>query len=469
MFLVPNFHKSDAIIAIDDCKNVFTFEDLSKLSLEIKNVVASRKLIFCLSTNSFASLGGYLSFLNHRIVPLMVDAGIDIDLLKNLLHIYKPNYLWLPNERLADFSSLSIVYSSHNYSLVTYCQDAVNLNEDLALLLTTSGSTGSPKLVRLTYKNIMSNAESITEYLQLSKEERPVTSLPMYYSYGLSVINSHVLVGATLLLTNKSVLQKEFWEFVKSEKATSIAGVPYTYEMLKRLRLLVMDIPQLRTMTQAGGKLAPDLVKEYVEQATAAGKRFIVMYGQTEATARMSYLPFDHALEKHSSIGIAIPRGKFMLRDADGDEIIGSDKDGELVYIGANVSMGYAECREDLAKGDENKGILYTGDIAHRDNEGFYYITGRIARFVKIFGIRVNLDMVEQLIKPITTPCACIGNDDQMTIFITEPGKEEEIKELLINKTGIHIRAFTIKVINHIPKNLSGKIQYAELSKLNDQ
>lgn len=288
----------------------------------------------------------------------------------------------------------------------------------------------------------------------------------MYYSYGLSVINSHLIKGATILLTDQSVIQKEFWSFAKEQKATSIAGVPYTYEMLKRLRIFRMDLPYLRTMTQAGGKLNANIAKEYMEQAEAIGRCFIVMYGQTEATARMSYLPWDKALEKYSSIGIAIPGGQFSLIDENGNEIAGSGIDGELVYTGPNVSLGYAECLEDLAKGDENHGILHTGDIACRDEDGYYYITGRMKRYLKIYGNRVNLDATEQLVKAVITSCACVGVDDKLTVFITEAGREEEIRSLLVKKTGLNARAFTVRVITSLPKNTSGKIQYTELSRL---
>jgi acyl-coenzyme A synthetase/AMP-(fatty) acid ligase len=343
-----------------------------------------------------------------------------------------------------------------------------NINPELLICLTTSGSTGSPKFVRLSEKNLISNAESIAEYLNITDKERPITSLPMYYSYGLSVINSHLIKGATILLTDKAVIQKEFWQFAKEQGATSISGVPYTYEMLRRLRIFNMDLPSLKTMTQAGGKLNAKIAKEYIDKSIENNKRFIVMYGQTEATARMSYLPMDKALDKYASIGMAIPGGQFSLKDNQGNEILDADVDGELIYKGDNVSLGYAENISDLAKGDENLGILSTGDVARRDTDGYYYITGRLKRFVKIWGNRCNLDATEQLVKSITTNCACAGVDDKITVFVTEAGLEESIKSLLSEKTGLNTRAFAVKVIDNIPKNDSGKVQYAELQKMLD-
>ena len=163
---------------------------------------------------------GYFSFLNNRHVQLMLDATIDSIRLQNLISIYNPNYLWAPNSLLEQFFNSKIVYSNWNFSLINLNKSNILLHEDLSLLLTTSGSTGSPKLVRLSFSNILSNAKSIAQYLKITDLERPITSLPMHYSYGLSVINSHLINGATILLTNFSVVQKEFWNFVKNKKAT---------------------------------------------------------------------------------------------------------------------------------------------------------------------------------------------------------------------------------------------------------
>lgn len=454
-----------SVAAISATEDSITYKDLSFFSDIFAQKVKQRSLIFHLCRNTVGSLAGYLGCLRNRVVPLMLDAGIERGLLAGLLAIYRPNYLWVPASQY-DNDLGTKIFEQYDYVLVEHCKEPVALSDNLALLLTTSGSTGSPKLVRLSYNNIQSNAEAIADYLDITAEERPITSLPMSYSFGLSVINSHLLKGATILLTDGAVMQKEFWNFAKEQKATSLSGVPYTYEMLRRLRIFRMDLPTLKTFTQAGGKLSAALVKEYVEQATVAGKRFVVMYGQTEATARMSYLPFERALEKNSSIGIPIPGGRFALVDENGSIITEPDKDGELVYYGANVSLGYAESREDLAKGDENKGVLYTGDIARRDSDGFYTITGRKKRFVKVFGNRVNLDAVEQIVKTVISSCACVGVDDKITVFITEPdpNKYSEIKSLLSQKTGLNTRAFSVQHLDKIPKNASGKVQYSVLS-----
>jgi len=374
-------------------------------------------LQFCLCKNTIESIVEYLACLEAGAPVVMLDATKDAETIENLRQIYQPG--------------------------ITKC------HPDLAVCLTTSGSTGSPKLVRLTLRNIIANAESIAEYLRIDANEQPITMLPMYYSYGLSIINSHLLKGATILLTDKSYAQREFWNFLRENEATSMSGVPYTWEMLRRLRFMRMDLPSVRTMTQAGGKLNAEIALEYIRWAKSVGKQFIVMYGQTEATARMSYLPWERAEEKYASIGVAIPGGKFSLAD-----------DGELIYQGENVSLGYAECAEDLMKGDENHGVLHTGDMARVDEDGYYYINGRKKRFVKVWGNRCNLDQVEQLVKPITTTCACAGVDDHITVFVTKDGLEKEIKDMLASKTGLNPIAFAVKVIDAIPVKDSGKIDY---------
>ena len=447
-----------------DNGEVLTYSELAVKANLLGKAIQYRSLIFCLCENTLESVVGYVSFINNNHVPLLLDAGIEANLLSNLLQTYQPNLIWLPKSRINEFPQCAIVYEEGNFTLLSYKAELLYLNKQLALLLTTSGSTGSPKLVRLSKENLTSNAESIIEYLKIDASETPITSLPMYYSYGLSVINSHLLSGSTILLTNTSIMQKEFWDFAKMGNATSLSGVPYTYQMLKMLRFFRMDLPHLKLLTQAGGRLAENLVTEFVTNCIGANKTFVVMYGQTEATARMSYLPFEKALEKSGSIGIAIPGGEFYLVDADGIKINEINVDGELVYVGNNVSLGYAENIDDLSKGDENQGTLYTGDIAKMDADGYFYITGRKKRFVKLYGNRVNLDEVEKILNLEFSSCVVVGNDDALTVYITTQNIEDKVRMHLTSKTGINSRAVVVKYIEEIPKSSSGKILYANLN-----
>lgn len=465
MWNLPEFKDNIAVVTENGKK--FSYGQLNDETEALATFVPGRCLVFNFCSNTIGSLLGYVSFINHGIVPLMLDEDIDRELLDNFLDLYKPDYLWLPSDKTTEFDG-DIVYSSNGYSLLKRKDEHVYpLYGELALLLTTSGSTGSPKFVRQSYKNIKANIRSIVDYLKIDETERAITTLPMNYSYGLSIINTHLSVGATLLLTGKTLMQREFWTFFTREKATSFGGVPFTYEMLDKLMFFRRKMPSLRTMTQAGGKILPVLHKKFAEYAAKEGKHFVVMYGQTEATARMAYLPSDKALEKVGAIGLPIPGGKIELIDANGDKVESPETVGELVYTGDNVTLGYAFYGEDLGKGDDRGGVLHTGDMAKYDADGYFYIVGRKKRFLKIFGNRVNLDETERLIKTYYPDfeCACTGTDDAMKIFITDETKLKEVQTFVADKTHLNFVAFHVEYIETIPKNDAGKTLYSELNK----
>ena len=466
MWDLKKFGENDALI--DDEGNRLTYQELDNEGGTIADAVGKRCLVFSLCENSIGSAVGYISFLNNRIVPVMLNANLESELLEKLLSAYCPSYLWVPDKLENQFDRFERAYRALGYVLLrTNYEIEYPLHNELALLLTTSGSTGSPKFVRQSYENIRTNTESIVEYLRIDESERPITTLPMNYTYGLSIIQTHISVGATILLTDKGLMQKEFWKFFKEQKATSFGGVPYTYEMLDQLRFTKMNLPSLHTMTQAGGKITPELHEKFARYAAEQDKKFVVMYGQCEATARMGYLPAKKAVEKKGSMGIAIPGGRFALVDVNGDPVNEPNITGELVYEGANVTLGYAECGQDLQKGDERNGILQTGDMAQFDEDGYYYIVGRKKRFLKIYGNRVNLDEIDRMIKGKfeNVEIASAGVDDHMYLFVTDKSVAEEVKKFAVYKTKLNPTAFKTIVINEIPKNDAGKTLYKELAK----
>jgi len=451
---------------IDESGSVTTYSGLQSACDTLVSHMETRSLIFILCTNEKGSLLGYTACVNNKIVPVMLDATLNEELLLSLIECYKPDYIWLPESMSVRFPDYPVMLTIWGFSLIkTPYNNVYPLNENLALLLTTSGSTGSPKLVRQSYNNIKSNTESIVTYLKLDGTERPITTMPMSYTYGLSIINTHLWVGSPIILTQKTLMQREFWQQFKEYGATSFGGVPYIYEMLEKLRFFRMELPKLKTMTQAGGKLSPELHRKFAEYAQANGKKFFVMYGQTEATARMSYLPHEKALEKYGSMGIAIPGGEFNLIDTDGNTIKTPDTVGELVYKGVNVTLGYADSGEDLIKGDEREGILVTGDMAKSDKDGYYYIVGRKKRFLKIYGNRVNLDETERMLQKHFSEAtfACGGTDDEMIVYTTTGTLSGSIQAFLSEKMSINRSAFKIVTVEEIPRNEAGKILYEKL------
>ena len=457
----------DKVALQNEFGHSMTYNVLNSEAQALADKIGHRCLVFSLCRNEIGSVIGYTAFIDNGIVPVMVNSHLEEMLLENLLKTYSPEYLWVPKDQADSFEGMTNEFEAYDYVLLKTGYDvSYPLYDELGLLITTSGSTGSPKLVRQSYTNVLDNAISIAEYLKLDDTERPITTLPMNYVYGLSIINSHFLVGATLLLTSKGLMQKEFWNFFKEAEATSFGGVPYTYEMLDRLRFYRMKLPSLRTMTQAGGKITPELHEKFATYAAEQGKSFVVMYGAAEATSRMGYLPPEKALEKKGSMGIPIPGGSFSLIDSNGQEITETNVTGELVYEGKNVTLGYAECGADLIKGDERHGRLETGDMAQVDEEGYYYIVGRKKRFLKIYGNRVNLDEIDRLIKgEFDIEVASSGVDDHMYIFVTDHKIADTVRDFVIDKTKLNPAAFKTVVISEIPKNDAGKTLYKELTK----
>ncbi len=336
------------------------------------------------------------------------------------------------------------------------------LHPDLAVLLSTSGSTGSPKAVRLSRASVQANAEQIAEYLKLTAQDRAITSLPIGYSYGLSVLNSHLAVGASVVLTELSVIDPSFWSMFRTSEATSLAGVPYTYELLERIGFRDDPPPTLRTLTQAGGRLSPDMVMTYAAWSRRHGVRFFAMYGQTEATARMAYLPPEDAEDYPDCIGQAIPGGELLLAE-NGKVVDGSGEPGELVYRGPNVMMGYALNRAELARGADLT-ELHTGDIAVRVDARFFRIVGRTGRFSKIAGKRIGLDDLQEFLNANGVAATVAGSDELIAVWLeTSTSDPERAKNLVAERCGIPSGMVCVLADGPVPRLASGKVDYRSI------
>ncbi|MEU4640483.1 AMP-binding protein [Micromonospora sp. NPDC023814] len=335
---------------------------------------------------------------------------------------------------------------------------------DLALLLTTSGSTGNPKLVRLSGAAVRANAAAIATALGIDGDEVAPTTLPLHYTYGLSVLTSHLHAGATVLLERSGLTSREFWTAVDRHRVTSLAAVPYQYEMLRRLRFAPARHERLRTLTQAGGRLHPELVADFHGRMAEVAGRLFVMYGQTEATARMTVLPADRLPEKLGSVGLPVPGGALSVRADDGTETTAPDRTGEIVYRGPNVMMGYAETAADLARPDELGGVLATGDLGRLDADGFLHVTGRIKRIAKVFGVRVNLDDVERSLGH-HGPVAAIAGADRLVVVAegADADRLARIRAEVAEALGTHSSGVQVRGVDALPLTPTGKPDYRAL------
>ena len=461
MFKLPE-NCGESIFLVDADGREFNYGTFLKLQNEFQEQIDSRVVVLVLIEATSGGTMGLISFLINGQVPLLIEPNTDIEFIQKLIELYKIEYIFLDQDKSFKFPSFQEVAKLHNFVLLkTGFTNHKDLNEDLALLLNTSGSTGSPKLVRLSYRNINANGQSIIKYLKINQDDRAITTLPLSYSFGFSILNSHVLAGASIILTGKSIMERGFWDLFDKYKPTSLSGVPFTFEMLNKMRFF-SRIPQssLRVITQAGGKMSNELIAK-IDKFTKDNKiDFYVMYGQTEATARISYLDPNYTSKKIGSIGKAIPGGILKINPLTEGIDFASGDSGELIYNGPNVMMGYAQNRLDLSKSDELNGELKTGDIAIVDHEGFYYITGRVKRFLKIHGKRVNLDEIEFIVNREFSPIACLGSDDKLEIFTCNKIESPNMKQFLTSKFNLNPLAININLLEELPRLDSGKINY---------
>jgi long-chain acyl-CoA synthetase len=450
---------------VDAQGGMHAYQDLATRADALSERLRPRATVLCLTRSTLGGLLGYVAAINARAVPILMDHQTPLGALHGIIAAYRPRQIWAPDTLTAAFAGYATHFAADGYALLerAHAEEPV-LHPELALLLTTSGSTGSPKLVRISYRNLAANTASIIAYLGLCPADRTITTLPFNYSFGLSILNTFLCAGGSVALTEATLFQREFWDSLRAHRVSYLSGVPYTFEMLKKVRFLGMDLPDLRTTTQAGGKLPQELCRAFAEAAQAKGSRFFAMYGATEATARIAYLPAEHALQKAGSIGVAIPGGTLELRGEEG-VVSGHGVVGELVYRGPNVALGYAECADDLAQGDALAGILHTGDLAQRDEDGYFAIVGRTKRFIKLFGVRTNLDDVERLVQGAFPgiEVACTGEDDRLRVYIAERTSCDAVRDHLVTTMRVTPSAIAVQHVAHLPRSPSGKVRYGEL------
>jgi len=438
------FERHGRSVALMGAGSTLTYEDLSRSVDTAARDLGGDDLVAVVAAGDLESLLAYLTCQRAGRPVLLVDDRLPEDRKAELYRRYL----------------VSVVFDGRWRRLAA---SGPETHADLALLLSTSGSTGEPKLVRLSREAVSANASSIARYLSLGIHDVAITSLPFHYSYGLSVLHSHLLVGGSVVITDLAVTQREFWDLMKTGGVSNLAGVPVMYDWMRRLRIEQMELPALRMLTQAGGRLAPESVLWWAETGRKKGWEFFVMYGQTEATARMAYLPPRQAIEHADSIGVPIPGGSFNLVGDDGESIDESDREGELVYSGPNVMMGYAMGAADLSRGDDMRGVLRTGDIAIRNPEGLYRIVGRRSRFLKVFGKRVALDHVEKLLADRGFTAVVTGRDDCLIVVAGDTKAADAAATAVTELVGVHRSVVNPLPMAETPRTSPGKLNYAEI------
>ncbi|MGA9211167.1 AMP-binding protein [Kaistella sp.] len=444
------------IAFVDDQSNILTYGELVLFIKKNSDLLPKRSLVFILGDNTTPVASFFCACIENRWVPLLLNKDIDNSLLQVYLEKYKPQAVFTSNKHHFE---KEVLLEWDDYKLYDNQEDPIALYDELSLLLPTSGSTGSPKLVRHSYHNLSFSAKSVSQFYNLLPTDVGLALLPLYYTMGLSIIMSHLQVGAKVVLTNYALTDRNFWNLLKEEKITVLTGVPYTFEVLFKMRFERVSLPSLRIITQGGGKLSENLWNALIAFSESKNVEFVATYGQTEGTARMAFLDSALAKSKQGSIGKSIPGGSFEVWDENDLPLTNMEVMGQLVYKGGNVTLGYAENNDDLLLGDVRHGILKTGDVVKRDDEGYLFIVGRMKRFLKIYGLRISLDETELLIKnKFNIECYAAGDDDLLKIYVTDSTILSEIKPWLSNTINLFHQAIEVICIEEIKRNSSGKI-----------
>ena len=449
----------------------------------IYSETASRKkLILLVSDNSMEAVSLYCYHMKKRNTVFFVGNTKKAPDIAALIDHFMPDEIFLDRKKMRDVESEPALYEEieENYQTGSPYYQYVRLQrrqeikdvlyDDLALLMVTSGSVGNGKIVALSYDNLRSNAQAIIESLEIDENDRAGVMLPVSYVYGLSVVNSHLLADAELLLPQGNMFQSGYWDFLEECRVTSFCGVPYTYEILDCLRILSKPWKELRLLTQAGGAMSCEMKQKLLEWIYDRRQRGIkthlaIMYGQTEATARMSTFFLDQHPDKMDSVGRAISGGAFQIKNKD------HAGEGDIYYRGANVYLGYVKERSDLTENADvwrqNTDLLDTGDVGKLDEEGYLYITGRKKRFIKCNGIRISLDELERSIEiKWAVPVVCVSrvSDEQILLFIRiQDFRNIDIMELTdyLRQLGIRKEQCRIRKIPAFHYCDNGKLDYA--------
>lgn len=466
MNLFSNFNKFGKKKALVFKDTEISYSELEGFTIK-NNVFDKDSLVLLINDNSIESIMFYVLIMKSKNISLMlIENNTNEKSILEILENYQHDYLILPKKKYKYFYNtfFSILEIGNYLVLKNKKLITKNINTDNKLMLTTSGSLGSSKFVRLSLNNLKFNSKQIIEYLKIEKKDKIITTMPMSYSYMLSIINTHLESGASIYINHSSIFQREFWNYFDKNKINSFSGVPYHFHILEKNNFKFLNSNYLKYITCAGGKLDERIIKKIYTFCKKKRVKFFSMYGQTEASPRISYLPFNYLKKKPSSIGKGLRGTKIWILDENGKKIKTVNKIGELVCSGKNIFNGYCRSRKDLTKNIKKYKILKTGDLAYYDKDKFFFICGRKSRIAKIFGIRINLDELEKKISCEYKRVICKSAGNKIYIYTTNKVNKKKLMEVVEKVTMQNRSAFEIKKLNKFPMTNSGKIKYSLLA-----
>ena len=458
MFWENAANNIDANIFIIDGVDKYTFEEIFLLADEAYKDIPSRSIVLVESKRDLGTVIAYLGALRKQAVPLLIDANSDITMLDKLAKGYKADFIFSINDRSIE-NCLPMRCFQNRFISRRVRDFGENPFSQLALLMPTSGSTGDAKCVRTSYKSLNEVTYAVLRYMPMDATRVSISSLQLHYTYGLSVLNLAIASRSKFVLTSHSWIERDFWSLVERCEVSDLSGVPFMFQILRRIKLTAKTLKNLKCVNQAGGRLEPHFTEYFIDYFASHEIPYFTMYGATEATPRISYVPSNRSKEKLGTVGVPIDIGSLYTDAEDGVS------EGQLIYRGPNVCLGYSLCREDLIKGDEFNQVLETGDIGFIDEDGFATIVGRKKRFVKVFGVSLNLDALETIIKNIVSDSVVIGEDDNVKALYVGELSADKIKEEIMSKVTFSHKGLKVISIPEILLNSAEKPDYPRLSR----
>jgi acyl-CoA synthetase (AMP-forming)/AMP-acid ligase II len=445
-------------------RTTLTYGELADLVGEFESALHNngKALVLCAGDRDLPTLLAYLAALRLGHVVAFLPASTEI------ISAYQPEFVVPAPGAQNGLANLGYRPAATPVAGATIfrrenAQAAGEIYTGTALLLATSGSTGSPKTVRLSYSGLADNTAAVIRALGITAAECAPTTLPITHAYGLSVLNTHLLAGAGVVLSGGSPLALATWDRLVRSGATSFAAVPMTYGALGPAHVRLLDRSKVRTMTQSGARLGDDLTMRLARMMEQRDGRFFVMYGQSEATSRIARLDPADLPGRLGSVGTAVPGGTITIRSAP-PHARTVPGEGAVHYEGPGVMLGYGTGRADLCRGPEVD-VLDTGDLGYL-REGYLYLTGRAKRIVKVLGVRTSLDDLERLVERPGHPAAVIcGVDDVMVLAgAGDPAVHEQQRQQLVESLGVPSRQVVFRHVGRLPRTPGGKVDYRALA-----